>query len=65
MATKADKLADRRIDRAYRKNCEGIQIDVFDISKVFAVGRAAIAAGDDDVALAAKIVAFVATIRKN
>jgi hypothetical protein len=63
--TKAEKLIDRRISAAYYATCNGVQIDIFDIGKVFAAGRKAIDAGADDAGLQAAIVAFVATIRKN
>jgi hypothetical protein len=62
--TKAEKVAEARIDRAYRATCTGIQVSVFDIPKIFAHGFVRVAAGDDDAALAASVRAFVDTIRK-
>lgn len=56
---------DARVERSFYANCTGVQINVMDIGKVFQVGRTAIAEGADDAALAAKIVAFVDTIRSN
>jgi hypothetical protein len=53
---------DKQIERAYYRRCSGIQIDVFDIGKVFAVGRQAVAEGAD---METAIVAFVETVRKN
>ena len=63
--TRAEKLADRRIELVYRRWCSGVQIDIMDIGKVFAVGHKAIAEGADDAALERAIVAFVETIRRN
>jgi hypothetical protein len=56
------KQIDKLVERAYYARCSGIQIDVMDISKVFAVGRAAYAEGRD---VEAAIAAFVEEIRKN
>jgi len=61
----ARKAADARIDRAYKLTCSNIQIDVFDISKVFHVGHLAIAEGVDDAELSVRIRAFVETVRKD
>ena len=66
-ASKADKAADKRIERAYCATCDGIQIDIMDISKVFAHGKQALASDPnmDDAALGVAVRAFVETIRKN
>ena len=61
-AARAARVIDKRIEAAFVARCRGIQIDVMDISKVFAAGRAAIAAGLD---LEGAIVACVATLRRN
>lgn len=61
----ADKAARRRVEAAYSATCSGVQIDMMDIPRVFAVGLKAIAEGADDATLQAAIVTFVATIRKN
>lgn len=63
--SRAEKIADRRIDEAYRRGCSGVQIDIMDIGKVFKAGYAAIDTGADDSELEKAIVAFVETIRKN
>ncbi len=63
----AAKAIDNRINAAYMSRCEGIQIPLFDIPKIFAVGRTAITANPTitDEELGDKIAAFVETIRKN
>ena len=61
--TKAEKLADKRIEKAYYATCSGISIPMMKIGEVFKVGRAAVAEGADDVVLAEKIRAFVESIR--
>jgi hypothetical protein len=38
---------DRQIDTVVRARCSGIPINIMDIGKVFAAGRAAAAAGAD------------------
>jgi hypothetical protein len=63
--TKAEKIAEKRVERAYYASCSGIQIDIMDIGKVFAFGQLKVAEGEDDAALAASIRAYVETIRKN
>ncbi len=62
MASKADKALDREIDKLYRENCSGIQIDIFDIPKVFAEAKKAKAEGRD---MKEAIVSFVNKVRKN
>ena len=63
--TKAEKIAERRVDMAYRATCSGIQINILDIPKIFAYGELKVAEGLDDAALAASIRAYVETIRQN
>lgn len=60
--SKEEKALDREIDKLYRENCSGIQIDIFDIPKVFAEARKAKAEGRD---MKGAIVSFVNSIRKN
>ena len=66
-AAKAAKAVDERINRIYMRNCSGIQIDIMDISKVFKVGRKAIADNPEftDDQLTVVITGFVESIRKN
>ena len=59
------KAIDTRIQAAYGRTCEGIQIGIMDITKVFAHGKAAIERGADDTQLDRDIRAFVETIRLN
>ena len=65
--TRAEKIAhnraEKRIDKAYRATCCNIGISVLDIGKVFRVGHEAIREGADDAALAARLRAFVDTIK--
>lgn len=67
--TRSEKIAankiDKRINTAYHATCSGIQVDIMDLGKIFAVGKAAIVAGADDATLATKVFEYVQTIRKN
>jgi hypothetical protein len=56
------KKLDKEIERIYYANCAGIQIDMMDIPKVFAVGRSAYTNGRD---MKEAIVSYVESIRKN
>ena len=60
--TKAEKIAERRVDAAYRATCSGIAINILDIPKVFAYGELKVAEGEDDAALGASIRAYVETL---
>jgi hypothetical protein len=61
--TKAEKIAEKRVERAYYATCSGIRINIMDIPKVFEYGELKVAEGLDDAALAASIRAYVETIR--
>jgi hypothetical protein len=63
MARRKPNAADTLIERAYSSTCSGIQINVMDIGRVFAHGRACIAAGADFTSLQSSIRSFVETIR--
>ncbi|MGH9920962.1 MAG: hypothetical protein ACRD6W_19100, partial [Nitrososphaerales archaeon] len=54
------KQTDTLIESTYRKHCNGIQINIMDIGKVFAAGRKALEEGRD---LDQAIIDFVETIR--
>lgn len=58
----AEKALDSEIEKIFRQNCEGVQISVFDIAKVFEAGRKAKAEGRD---MKEAIIACVESIRKN
>ena len=60
--SKADKLLDAEITRIYTQTCNGIQINIMDIPKVFAEAKKARAEGRD---MKDAIVSFVQKIRKN
>ena len=63
--TKAEKQAQERVSNAYYASCSNIEISIMDMSKITAVGLAAIAEGVDDTTLQQRIRDFVETIRKN
>lgn len=71
---KVAKMIDASVEEIYRRTCSGVTIDIFDIPKVFAAGRAAydLTAATDPASWAAMlerveaaIVAKVAEVRRN
>ena len=48
--TAADKAIDARIDKLYRVNFQGVQIDIMKIPALFAAAREVILAGGNDTA---------------
>lgn len=65
MTKKQQAANSARINKAYGIACHGIQISIWDMSKVMDVGLKSIADGDDDDALKKKLREFVNTIAKN
>ena len=66
MKTKRQIAADeKRIERIYYQRCNGVQISIMDIGRVFKAGQVAVNAGADDTQVGDAIVAFVETIRHN
>jgi len=65
MTKREAKVVDERVNRAYTRSCQNISIDIFDIEKVFVVGRDAISHGADDATLEKVLRTFVETIRKD
>lgn len=64
--TKRQIKAERnRIEQAYYATCSGIQINIFDIGKVFDHGHKLLDEGADETKLREGIRAFVETIRQN
>ena len=61
----SEKKMDAIIERLYRQACPNVEIDIMDISKIFAVGRKALSEGKSEDEVKAAIVEFVNTIRKN
>lgn len=52
-----------KISEIFRRECSGIQINMMDIGKIFAAGRAVVAEGGDDAALTQRIKATVEALR--
>ena len=60
--TKESKRIDAAVDAAYYRNGNGIQVNIFDLSKIMNAGRAAIISGGD---VDAAIIAALKIYRKN
>lgn len=64
--TRAEKSAAKKLDlqisAAYHEACDGVQIDIFDIGRVFDEGKKALVEGRD---LKTALREFVEGIRKN
>jgi hypothetical protein len=65
LTKRQQKKIDRRVEVAYYATCSGIQINIMDIGRVFAVGREALRDGADEELLRSTIRKFVEQIRKN
>lgn len=61
--TRAQKLAEQRVEQAFYRRCSGIQIRVLDMPKIFKAGLQAVAEGLDDTALGDRVAAIVDTLR--
>lgn len=59
------KAKEARVSRAYARGCEGVQVSIMDLGKIFALGMSTIEEGVDDAELEKRIAAYVETIRKN
>jgi len=60
----AIKKNEQRVDKLFSEYCSGIQIPIFDLSKVSDVGMKALAAGDDDETVGNKMKAFAESLSK-
>lgn len=60
--TRAEKLLDKRIEKAYYRTCSGIAINIMDIGKVFAEGRRLIAEGKSEEELGEGLKSFALKI---
>jgi len=65
MASKSDKVIDNAVSHAYAVSCSGIQVSIWDLTKIHEEGKKAYLAGKRDGDLEIAIREFVETIRKN
>ena len=56
---RSTKAEDRKIDAIYRQHCTGMQIDVMRFGALFKMARTALAAGETDHQIGARMVAFL------
>ena len=62
---KMQKLIDEHVNHAYSVSCNGIQVSIWDLSKILSVGNKAYLEGKRDQELGDAIREFVEIIRKN
>ena len=65
MSRTPTKVMDKRIETVFYARCPRVQVGILDIGKIFKVGYAAIREGADDQVIGDRLVAFIATIRRN
>lgn len=58
-----EKAAKKLVEQAYYARCTNIQIPMLEITKIFKLGLAALAAGATQEELEEKIFAYVQTVR--
>jgi hypothetical protein len=54
-----------RVTCLYGQACQGVQVSVFDLSKIMKIGLDSITEGLDDETIKTKLAEFVQTIRQN
>lgn len=58
-----EKAAKKLVEQAYYARCKNIEIPIWEISKIFKLGLAALAGGASQEELEEKIFAYVQTVR--
>ncbi len=61
--TKAEKIAEARVDKFVGNALANNPINIMDITKVYGVARGLVGAGLDDAAIAEKLAIYVASIK--